>query len=224
MTAKAKMKLVGNLLYKEITLGAHPSVYLTVFLGAMLFIPAYPYIVVALFSYIGIQVSFQMSIGYQDEKFTALLPISKKNAVLSKFLLCWYIQGVYTISLIIFALIADFAVGAGNALALDANLSFFGEVLIFYGVFNACFLPLLFKSGHKIGLGLIVGLLAAGLVGGLMEIVIQIVPTLKTALDGLSAATVQWRVIMLIVGIIVNVGLNVAAYFVSVKNYEKVNI
>lgn len=213
-----------NLLYKEIKLVVHPLTYTFLLLSLLLFVPSYPYIVVVLISYIGLQVSFQGMIGNKDDKFSAMLPITRRQIVLSKFILVWYNQGIYTVAMIVCALISYFAKGTGNLLSLDANFAFFGEALIFYGVFNAIFLTGFFKTGHKIGLPLILSLIFASAVGGAIELAIGISPILHFALDGYSTATVGYRLIMLGSGAVVNAALNFAAYRISVKEFEKVNI
>lgn len=213
-----------NLLYKEIKLVVNPYTYLFLLMTLLLFAPSYPYTVVVLFSYIGLQLSFQVAIGNKDDKFSALLPITRKQIVLSKFLLVWYTQGIYTIALIICALISYFTNGTGNLLSLDANFAYFGEAFIFYGVFNAVFLTGFFKTGHKLGLPLVLALIFSSMVGGAIELSIGYTPALKYALDGYATATVGYRLIMLAAGIVINALLNYIAYIISVKKFEKVNI
>ncbi len=72
---------MSELLYKELRLAAHPSLYVFMCMGALLLIPAYPYSVVFFFSCLGLFQSFMFDRETRDVFYTALLPCPKRDIV-----------------------------------------------------------------------------------------------------------------------------------------------
>lgn len=66
-----------DLLYKELRLAAHPSVFVFLFMGALVLIPAYPYGVVIFFGALGLFQTFMFDRETRDVFYTALLPVRK---------------------------------------------------------------------------------------------------------------------------------------------------
>ena len=70
-----------TLLYKEIRLAAHPSLFLFLGMGALTLVPAYPYGVVFFFGCLGIFQTFINARENKDAFFTAALPVNKRDVV-----------------------------------------------------------------------------------------------------------------------------------------------
>ena len=73
-----------TLLYKEIRLAAHPSLFLFLGMGALTLVPAYPYGVVFFFGCLGIFQTFINARENKDAFFTAALPVNKRDVVRAK--------------------------------------------------------------------------------------------------------------------------------------------
>ena len=83
---------MSELLYKELRLAAHPSLYVFMCMGALLLIPAYPYSVVFFFGCLGLFQSFMFGRETRDVFYTALLPRPKRDIVKGKLLLAVFSQ------------------------------------------------------------------------------------------------------------------------------------
>ena len=81
-----------DLLYKELRLAAHPSLYVFMLMGALLLVPAYPYGFVFFFGTLGIFQTFCFGRETGDVCYTALLPVRKRDVVKGKCLLAVFAQ------------------------------------------------------------------------------------------------------------------------------------
>jgi hypothetical protein len=109
-------------------------------------------------------------------------------------------------------------------IGMDANAAFFGITLIEYGIFNILFLTQYFKTGYKIGLAFIKGILGFILSAVILEFSIAFVPALHNTIDGLNKEYLFVRIIVLLLGIIIFFLLTWWSYKISVKKFEKVNL
>ncbi|MCR5808372.1 MAG: ABC-2 transporter permease [Clostridiales bacterium] len=138
-----------KLLYKEFKLCMHPLVFFFSLSALMFLIPSYVYLVACFFTGNAIFNSMQISNSNSDVLFTALLPISKREAVKSKYLFVAVIQLammlVFTAMIFVHhALLTD-----ANKAGLDACPALLGGCFLVYSVFNATFLPFFYKNGYK---------------------------------------------------------------------------
>jgi len=83
---------VGNLLRKELRLSASILSYLFIPFGLMFLVPGYPILCGAFFVTLGIFQSFQQSREQGDILFSVLLPVSRRNVVLGKYLFSCMIE------------------------------------------------------------------------------------------------------------------------------------
>lgn len=214
-----------NLIYKELKLVTHPYIYLCALLTALLLIPNFPSAVVMLFFVVGLQAAFDLARTNKDLEFTAMLPVSRNAIVISKHVRIVSIQLLQIIAAILFAVIASILnPSAVNTISLDANFTFFAVTLIGYSVFNIIFLPGFFKSGYKIIVPGLIGLIAYPLTVAVLEIIIAAIPALKSSLYGFNPNTFVYQMPFLIVGIIIYCGTILGSYKLSVKNFEKVSL
>lgn len=227
------MKNVKLLLEKEIKMAISPWTYLFYLCAAMLLIPQYPYWVGFFYCLMTVQINFSLARSNNDNEFTAVLPVKRADIVLSKIISITFVEALQLIVAIPFAIISNLIVlpanaaenaAIGNIVGLDANLSLFGFVIIAYGIFNLIFLTQYFKSGYKIGVYLLFAFLGWFAFAGVVEVILNCVPGLNAFFDGTSSDTFIYRLITLIAGIGIYIGLSVLCYKKSVQNFKNVSL
>ena len=73
-----------NLFYKDWMLALHPTAAVFTMLGCLVIVPAYPYTMIFMFACLGPYLSFLYSRETNDNWYSAILPVTKKQIVLSK--------------------------------------------------------------------------------------------------------------------------------------------
>ena len=159
-----------NLLYKELRLAAHPTLFIFALLGVLVIVPAYPYGMVFMFGCLGV-FNTSSTARTNDIFYSALLPIPKRDVVKGN---------------------PDDCVGPASADAYFPSLSLLaGESpapgntcdrgqccllwfrLCDYAIFNFLFLTSFFKSGYKAGNALLLASIPAVLVLAAMEVLVH---------------------------------------------------
>ena len=140
-----------NLLYKELRLAAHPSVFVFLFMGALVLIPAYPYGVVIFFGALGLFQTFMFDRETRDVFYTALLPVRKGDVVRGKLLLAVFVQLVQLVLSLPFAFLRTLYLPEGNPVGIEANAAFYGFALALYGVFNLVFFARFYRTAYRAG-------------------------------------------------------------------------
>ena len=141
------------LLTKELKLCLHPTVFIYLGLVLMLLIPSYPYLVACFFLCNAIFFVFQSSRENGDAMYTAMLPVSKAQAVKARVLFVVLLQAMELLLMVgicAFALVA-MDVNKGNAGGTDHGLSLIAFALVLFAIFNSIFLPSFYKTGYKAG-------------------------------------------------------------------------
>jgi hypothetical protein len=214
------------LLFKELNLAMHPTTYLFMAIGSMLMIPSYPYYVAFVYTCLGIFFIFLTARENKDIFFTASMPVRKSAVVKSR------IFTVAIIELLQLAIGIPFAIigirinpnAAGNMAGIEANMAFFGLVLIMYSLFNAIYLPLFYKTAVKVGAPLIFASIAVTIYIVAVELSVQMIPFLKTHLDTTDPAMAMYQFPILIAGMLIFVLALWLTYRKSAANFEKVDL
>lgn len=214
------------LLYKEIKLALHPTTYLFMVIGAMLMIPSYPYYVAFVYTCLGICFIFLSARENKDIFFTASLPVRKSDVVKSR------VFTVAIVELLQLAIGIPFAIigirinpnPAGNMAGIEANTAFFGLVLIMYALFNAIYLPLFYKTTVKVGLPMVSASIAVTIYVVAAELVVQMIPFLKTHLDTTDPAMAMYQFPILIAGMLIFAVSLWLTFRKSAANFEKVDL
>lgn len=214
------------LLYKEIKLALHPTTYIFLAIGAMLMIPSYPYYVAYVYTCLGVFFIFLSARENKDIFFTASLPVRKSDVVKSR------VVTVAIIELLQLAIGIPFAIigirinpnPAGNMAGIEANMAFFGLVLIMYAVFNAIYLPLFYRTPLKVGIPLVFAGIALTVYVVAVELAVEMIPLLKTHLDTTDPAMVAAQFPVLVAGIIIFTLALWLTYRKSAANFEKVDL
>lgn len=215
-----------ELLFKEFKLAAHPTTYLFLALGAMLLIPAYIYYVAFIYTCLGIFFIFLAGRENKDVLYTVSLPVRKRDVVKARCLMVAIVELSQTLVAVPFAIIGIRINPnpAGNIAGIEANMAFFGLVLIMYALFNLSYLPAFYKTAVKVGGPLILSSIIVGVYITAAEVAVQSVPTLKTHLDTTDPAMALYQLPVLILGILLFALSLWWTYRRSAANFEKVDL
>ncbi len=214
------------LLIKEFRLAKHPTLFIFPFLGLMLLIPAYPYFVAFIYTCLSVFFIFLQGRENKDIFFTVSLPVSKRDIVKAR---CSFIAIIELVEILVAVPFA--IIGArinpnpnGNEVGIEANVAFFGLVLIMYALFNLVFLPIFYKTAYRAGIALLFGGLAVSIYIIGIEAAIQLVPILKTSLDTADPAFQLAQLPILAAGIVIYALAMLLAYRISANRFAKVNL
>ena len=139
------------LLSKEFKLCVHPALFIYLALILMLLIPSYPYLVSCFFVCNGIFFCFQQARENGDAMYTAMLPVSKAQAVKAR---VWFVVIIEAIDLMLMAGMCAFALVAmpeTNGGGTDHGLSLIAFALVVFAIFNSIYLPSFYRTGYKAG-------------------------------------------------------------------------
>lgn len=212
---------MSKLLYKELRLAVHPSLFIFLFMGALVLIPGYPYSMMFFFGVLGIFQSLMYARETRDIYFTALLPIPREDVVKSKMLLAAFAQLAELVISLPFAFLRTLYLD-GNPVGMEANAAFYGCGFIIFGLFNLVFFPVFFKTAYKAGVAFLLALIPATL--GILFVEASVhVPGLEW-LDGLTPELLFRQLPLLAAGIIVYAVTWVLAFKISVKRFQKVDL
>ena len=106
---------------------------------------------------------------------------------------------------------------------MDPNFAFVGMTLIEYAVFNLIFMPTYFTE-LKLPKSILLSLLGLFVTIGLTEVLVQVVPPFKTALDTLDVSYIGWRLGVLAIGVIAYVGGSILAFRLACQRFFRYNM
>lgn len=211
-----------KLLYKELTLSAHPSSIVFAFLGCLVFVPAYPYTVIFMFGCLAAYLTFLNSRETNDTWYTSILPVTKKEIVKGKFLVTVFFQLFQLIFSVPFVIMRNLIGIENNPVGIDATVAWYGFGLIIYSVFDLIFLTTFYKSGYKVGKAFIIASIPMVGLMCLCEACVHF-PALNW-LDSYNTQDIIRQIPIFIVGIIFYCICLALAYRISVNRFEKVNL
>lgn len=213
-----------NLLYKEFRLVVSPLYFLTVLFGALLLIPQWPYFIAMLYLFFFIVPNvFANAKAINDTGFTMMLPIRKRDAVKARVISVAALELAQVVTAVPFAFLNMSVYPRGNML-IDANLAYLGCVFMMYGIFNAIFFPMFYKTAYKLGWPLALSIAGATLFAFAVEALTAAVPAVNHALDGISGGALIRQLPVLGAGILCYALLTALAYRKSAANFEKVDL
>lgn len=227
------------LLNKEFKLCLHPAVFIYLALILMLLIPNYPYLVSCFFVCNAIFFCFQQARENGDAMYTAMLPVSKAQAVKAR---VWFVVIIQLIDLVLMAGMCAFAIVSmppTNAVGTDHGLSLLAFALVLFAIFNLIYLPSFYKTGYKAGtaflksaigvwifLILCEGLMIASNAVAESGADIAFFRFIHENVDCMPKTTEAWTVqaILFGAGLLVYAVCTLLAAKISVKRYEKVSV
>lgn len=211
-----------TLLYKELRLVAHPSAIVFSFLGCLVLVPAYPYSVIFLFGCLIPYLTFLNARETNDAWYTAVLPVTKRESVLGKFLLILSLQLFQLVFSIPFAVLRNVLHIANNPVGLDATLAWYGFGLIVYAVFDLVFFLTFYQSGYKAGKAFILGSIPLVLLMLAVEVSAHL-PALAW-LDSVQPEHLQMQLPIFVLGVVCYGSLLLLAYRSAVKRFAAVDL
>jgi len=213
---------MSKLLYKELKLAAHPNLFVFIFLGVLVIVPAYPYGMVFLFGCLGPYISFMYGRETNDIYYTCLLPVKKSDTVKAKFLLVTLAQMTQLIISLPFAILRLYLLPDGNLAGIEANTAYYGFGFMIYAIFNLIFLTEFFKTGYKAGKAFALAIIPAAVGVIIMEILVHI-PNFYW-LDSVKADMMLKQLPILLIGIVIYILSMLFAYKISTNRFQRVDL
>lgn len=215
-----------NLLMKEFKLATLPLTYLFLLFALMTFIPGYPILCGAFFVCLGIFQSYQRNREDNDILYSVLLPVSKKEVVMAKYITVVLLQiTAFTIcavcTVVRMTFLSDVGIYTTNAL-MGANLVFLAFVLLIFAIFNVIFVGEFFKTAYGIGKPFVIFIVVNFLIIGLAE-TLHHLPGLDW-LNALDFSRFGEHFLILAVAVIVYVVFTVVSCRVSKSRFEKIDL
>ena len=211
-----------DLLQKELRLAVHPSLYIFIFLGALVLVPAYPYGVVFFFAMLGIFQSMMYARETRDIYFTALLPVRKRDAVKAKLLLAAFAQLTQLLISVPFAFLRTLYMSEGNPVGIEANVAYYGFGLMIFGVFNLVFFTRFFKTACKAGTAFLIALIPSAICIFAMEAIVHF-PGMEW-LDGVSPELLLRQIPVLLAGLVIYAAAWLLAYKAGAQRFSQVDL
>lgn len=210
-----------NLLYKEFKLTINWFFYLfPVILGALFFIPQWLYFFVPLyFCLITVPNLFGMVKAQNDVTYSVMLPVQKNDIVKARILSMVSLELLHVLFTAVFAIVRNRLYGMWNFF-MDPNYAFFGLVFVMFGLFNIIMFPLYYKTAYKYGLATVLSTLVAVLFAAGIELLVIFNQNFAAFLE----TDITRQLVILGGGVVVFVALTLAAYKISIKLFEKVDV
>lgn len=148
-----------KLLYKELALAAHPTLFVFTLLGCLVIVPAYPYTVIFLFGCLAPYITLMYARENNDAWYTAVLPVTKRDIVRAKCRLILCAQLGQLLLSVPFALLRSRLPIPNNPVGLDATAAWYGFGLMIFALFDLIFFPAYYRSGYKAGKSFLLAML-----------------------------------------------------------------
>ena len=208
-----------NLVYKEFKLSISWFFYVLPFmLACLMFIPQWIYTFV--FMYFFWITIIQICAGYiarEDNGFNAMLPVTKREIVLSKISAILIIEGIHILAGVIFGIIHNQLYGSYNFF-MDINIAFFGVMIVMYSIFNIIFLPQYFKTAYYYGKVVVIGVIVVLVYGFIFEYGALRFEFMRDIFEG----TLPVQLLVFGIASVITIILNYIAIRKSVYNYESI--
>lgn len=211
-----------KLLYKELSLAAHPTSIVFSFLGCLVIVPSYPYTVIFMFGCLAPYITFLYARETNDAWFTAILPITKKESVKGKCMLIVSIQLFQLLISIPCVILRRFLQIQNNPVGIDATIAWYGFGLIIYSIFDLVFFPTYYKNGYKAGKAFVIAAIPMLLLMIAVESSVRF-PSFVW-LDSYVLLDFLRQTPILFIGIISYITLLSLAYRISSRRFENVDL
>jgi len=213
-----------NLLNKEFRLVISPVYFLITLFGALLLIPQWVFFIAPMYIlFIALPNIIQYSKTQKDIEFTLLLPVRKGDAVRSRILAIAILETAQVLVTAIFAALNITLYHTPNFF-IDPNVAYIGCVFAMFGVFNAVFFPMLYKTAYKLAVPLITALTLTILFAAGIEFLVVSVPAATRVLDGISRDALIGQIPVLAGGAAAFMLLTWFSIRVAVRRFERVNL
>ncbi len=211
-----------NLLYKELKLAAHPTLYIFALMGFLVIIPNYPYGTVFLYGCLAPYITFTFGKETRDIYYTVLLPIKKQDVVKGKIFMVMFVQIIQLLLSVPFAIIRVVAFHENNPVGIEANVAYYGVGLIIFAISNLVFFSEFFKTAYKAGKAFIFAIIPATILITAMEVVVHI-PKLEW-IDSTNKDMLIKQIPILLIGVLIYALSMIFSYKISASRFEKVDL
>jgi len=208
------------LLYRDFTRNISPFTYIISCLGIMLLIPDWPYFIAMMYFFVCVPWIYTTARIQKDTEYLAMMPVTRKDIVQSRIIAVVILECIQLLIAGIFAYI-NISIYTSNSF-LDPTFSFFGLVLIMYGLYNAIFFPLYYKRYQGLFFPTFLSTMIAVGFGFFIECMNVLFPLVSAIID--NPSLLPANLIILIVGIFIFVLLTYIAYIQSVKFFKEVDL
>jgi ABC-2 type transport system permease protein len=213
-----------DLLYKEIRLALHPTIYYFLCFGSLLLIPSWPYFLAFMYLFIAVMNTLIEGKANQDILFTVSLPVRKTDVVRARVCSVAAFEILQLAAAVPFAVLSRVINPHGNAAGMNPNIAFFGFALIMYAIFNAILFPMFYRSAYKPGVPMLVSTLAAMVFVGAVETLVHAVPVLAAHLNPLGAAHPLSQLAALAAGITIFLLATRWGFVRGARNFDAVDL
>jgi len=216
--------MLSRLLRKEIRLSMHPTAVVMLALSAMVLIPNYPYTVIFFYTTLSLFFTCLQGRENNDVVYSLTLPTAKRDIVRGRFAFAALLELAQLLLTGLFCLLKQRLALPANQAGLQAGPVLIAAGFALFGVFNAVFFPAYYRNVVKIGVPFVAAttvffaLVAAG------EVVIHAVPFARDCLNTSDPAVLPVQLLSLAVGFAVWLLLTAAAYRVSVRRFERLDL
>lgn len=213
-----------NLLYKELRLAIHPTMCIFLAMPLLMLAPNYPYYIVFMYTCLAIYFTFLIGREQNDIFYTAMLPIRKTDVVKGRFCSVVLFELLSFLISIPFALLSvKINPNGGNAAGIDPNLAFYGFAFIMVGVFNLIFMPEFYRTARKLFRPTLFSAIFIFLYIAVAETLAQYWHSpISEFLD--RPGIFSEHLPILIAGVVIYILATAAAYKISARRFEKVDL
>ena len=211
-----------KLIYKELRLSAHPTLYIFMLLGSMVIIPSYPYGVVFLYGCLAPFITLFYGRENNDTFYTALLPVKKRDVVKGKCLLFVIAELGQLVISIPFAVLRSYILPEGNPVGMEANVAYYGFGLMIFSLFNFVFLTEFYKTAYQVGRAFLLAVIPVIL--GI--VVMEMLPHIHAVswVDSMNPDAMLRQMPILIMGIVLYIAGMIFTYHLAAKRFERVDL
>jgi len=214
-----------KLLYKEFQLSIHKFYFIIPFLtGALFLIPQWVFLLALMyFFFISIPNIYSSYNSQNDNGFTIMMPVRKRDIVKAKILSVIILELLHIIVGAFYAFLNVTLYKSGNFM-LDLNPAFFGIAFIMFAIFNILFFPLYYKTAYNFGIPTILATAAAIVFAAAVELLVIFNAGFANYLEGGSPQMQSLQLVILLAGMIVFALSNFAAYRLSARRFENIDL
>lgn len=211
-----------NLLFKELRLAAHPTLFVFTALGVLVIVPNYPYSAIFLFGCLATYITAQYGRETNDAYYTALLPVDRRSAAKAKILLSVIAEIAQLIISLPFAFIRPLLLPSGNVVGIEANVAFYGFALLAYAVYNLIFFSLFYKTAYKAGKSFILAFMPVLVIILFMESAVHFPGMLW--LDSVTSHELLFQLPIFALGALAFILCNAVAVRIAGKRFARVDV
>lgn len=219
---------VKNLIRKDFSLLLHPTAIMFFLLACgMMFIPVYPRIVGFFYVLIAIMNIFTLDVQGRDHEFSGLLPVQKRESVLARVLTVSLYELMNLVLTVPCAFLASRFIANTrlvNMAGMRINITLYALVLLGYAAYNIIVIPGAYHKQFKVYFRSFLGMLAFSVVSFGLENLVCRPQNGELFLNGTSRAELLRQLPILLGALAVFIIINIIAYFIASRRYEKAEI